>query len=264
MNFKKALILLSLSSVSLWAKPSKQQQETAKAETKIEAKTEAKIDTKEENPVDAKKLSIAVGHLISKTINDIGVAFDIDLIIKGLKDASMGIASPLSENECISAISQEQKKSFEALAAKNLEEAEKFLAQESQKQDVTCIENGKVLYKILQDGTGDAVLPTGKISIRYKGSLLSGDVFGESTQDETIEINQLVNGLKTAMVGMKEGEKRLIHIHPEMGYGKEGMLPPNSLLSFEIEVAKAKIEEPEQTAQASDENQVIEKESEIR
>ena len=38
---------------------------------------------------------------------------------------------------------------------------------------------------------------------------------------------------------MKEGEKRTIYIHPELGYGTSGYLPPNSLLVFEIEVVKA-------------------------
>ena len=38
---------------------------------------------------------------------------------------------------------------------------------------------------------------------------------------------------------MKEGEKRVIYIHPDLAYGTYGSLPPNSLLIFEIEVVKA-------------------------
>jgi peptidylprolyl isomerase len=38
---------------------------------------------------------------------------------------------------------------------------------------------------------------------------------------------------------MKEGEKRKVFIHPEYAYGTNGMFPPNSLLTFEIEVLKA-------------------------
>ena len=41
------------------------------------------------------------------------------------------------------------------------------------------------------------------------------------------------------MLGMKEGEKRKIFIHPEYAYGTKGSLPPNSLLTFEIEIVKA-------------------------
>ena len=38
---------------------------------------------------------------------------------------------------------------------------------------------------------------------------------------------------------MKEGEKRRIYIHPELGYGTRGRLPPNSLLIFDVEIVEA-------------------------
>ena len=42
---------------------------------------------------------------------------------------------------------------------------------------------------------------------------------------------------------MREGEKRRIYVHPELGYGTAGHLPPNSLLIFDIEVLTAGTEE---------------------
>ena len=38
---------------------------------------------------------------------------------------------------------------------------------------------------------------------------------------------------------MKEGEKRRLFLHPDLGYGTTGHLPPNSLLIFDVEVVKA-------------------------
>ena len=38
---------------------------------------------------------------------------------------------------------------------------------------------------------------------------------------------------------MKEGEKRRIFVHPDLGYGTSGHLAPNSLLIFDVEVVKA-------------------------
>ncbi len=221
-------------------------------------------EQKEEAHIDAQKLSIAFGHLIAKNLNEIGVSFDIDSVIQGLKDASNGIPSPLSESDCIQAISQEQKKSFDELAAKNLKEAETFLKQEAKKTGMTSLDQGKVLIKTLQEGKGPALNDQGKIAIRYKGSLLSGEVFGESAQDETIEVNQLVPGLKNALTGMKEGEKRLIYIHPDMGYGTDGLLPPNSLLTFEIELKNAKVIEPASESVSENSSTPLEEESSIR
>lgn len=254
MKLKTTIFALSMISISLFAKP--------KAD---KVKAAEKIELEKKHEVDAKNLSIAFGHLISKTINDIGVSFDLDLVIQGLKDASNGISSPLSESECMSAISQEQKKTFDALAAKNLKEAEEFLSKEAKETNIKSLDNGKVLYKVLNEGQGSEVANQGKVSIRYKGSLLNGEVFGESSKDEILDMNQIVVGLREAMVGMKEGEKRLIHIHPEKAYGTEGMLPPNSLLSFEIEIAKASVEETtNQQPNEQSEQGALEPESEIR
>lgn len=232
MKFKTALLALCLTSATVFAKTNNKPKEQVQ-----------KTETEQQANVDPAKLSLAIGHLLSKTINNIGISFDLDLIIQGLKDAANGVVSPLTENDCVAAITQEQKKNFEALATKNLSEAETFLKQEAKKKEFKSLEGGKVIYKVLSEGNGDSVKDTGKLAFKYKGSLLSGDVFGESAKEETMDISHLVSGLKAALVGMKEGEKRLIHIHPEKGYGTEGMLPPNSLLSFEIEVAKATIEE---------------------
>ena len=52
-------------------------------------------------------------------------------------------------------------------------------------------------------------------------------------------IKQSIPGFAKGMLGMKEGEKRVLYIHPELAYGLTGQLPPNSLLIFEVEIVKA-------------------------
>lgn len=98
MNFKKAVLLICLSSLPLFAKSN---HKASKSQPKEEVKKEAEVDIK--------KLSVAIGHLLSKTIQEIGLDFDVDLIIQGLKEASQGLESPLSDVDCMSALSQEKK-----------------------------------------------------------------------------------------------------------------------------------------------------------
>ncbi|CRH46510.1 peptidyl-prolyl cis-trans isomerase [Chlamydia trachomatis] len=38
---------------------------------------------------------------------------------------------------------------------------------------------------------------------------------------------------------MKEGEVRVLYIHPDLAYGTAGQLPPNSLLIFEVKLIEA-------------------------
>ena len=38
---------------------------------------------------------------------------------------------------------------------------------------------------------------------------------------------------------MREGEQRLLYVHPDLGYGPHGLSMPNALLVFEVELIKA-------------------------
>ena len=54
--------------------------------------------------LDVGKISEAIGHLIGKNLEELGVDFDLDAVVKGLKEESEGKASPLSDDECVQAI----------------------------------------------------------------------------------------------------------------------------------------------------------------
>ena len=42
----------------------------------------------------------------------------------------------------------------------------------------------------------------------------------------TIPLDQTIPGFSKGIVGMKEGEKRRLFVHPDLGYGTTGQLPP--------------------------------------
>ena len=188
---------------------------------------------------DFSKVSEALGHMISKNMKTLGLDLNMDLVIKGLKDATSGKESPMTEAECSQAITVAIEEGFKVKADENLKQAESFLTDNSKKAGVIALENGKLQYKIEHKGTGALVEPTSRPIIRYVGKHLDGTVFGQSTQDETISLEETIPGFSKGLVGMHEGEKRILFIHPDYGYGTKGFLPPNSLLTFEIEIVKA-------------------------
>lgn len=185
------------------------------------------------------KISEAFGHLIGKNMNTIGVEFDLEHVVKGLRDCFSGKNSPMSESECIEAISKAQEFAFKAAAKKNLERAEVFLKHNAKEKNVIVLDDGKLQYKIEKAGAGKSVESHSHPVIRYVGKYLDGSIFGQSEQDERISLDETIQGFQKGLVGMKEGEKRTLYIHPDYGYGTQGFLPPNSLLSFEIEIVKA-------------------------
>lgn len=205
----------------------------------------------ESQRADIAKISEAFGHLISKNIETTGVQFDIAQVIKGLQDAASGKDSPMSETECIQAITTVQESLFKEQSEKNLKRAQDFLKTNAKEQNVITLEEGKVQYKVEKEGSGAAVETHFSPLIHYTGKFLDGSVFGSSKEDEMVALDEIIPGLKAGLVGMKEGEKRTIYIHPDMAYGTTGYLPPNSLLTFEIELVKAnspKVEQAESPA----------------
>lgn len=188
---------------------------------------------------DIKKISEAFGHILGKNLETIGVQFDVTQIVKGLQDSLAGKNPPMTESECIQAITTAQELVFKAQCTKNLSQAETFLANNSKTTGVISLEEGKVQYKVTEPGKGDSVDANSSPLIKYCGKYLDGAVFGASKEEESISLDEIIPGLKTGLIGMREGEKRTIYIHPALAYGTTGLLPPNSLLTFEIEVVKA-------------------------
>lgn len=185
------------------------------------------------------KISEAFGHLIGKNLENIGVKFDMAQVIKGLQDEVSGKTSPMTEMECIQAIASVQEKIFKEQCVENLKKAEEFLAKNSKNKGVVTLEEGKVQYLVSEKGVGAEVEPHFSPLIRYTGKYLDGSVFGTSKEEEVISLDEIIPGLKAGLIGMREGEKRTIYIHPDFAYGTNGYLPPNSLLTFDIEVVKA-------------------------
>jgi len=83
-------------------------------------------------------------------------------------------------------------------------------------------------------------------------------VFGSSEETGgpiTIPLDQTIPGFSKGLVGMKEGEKRRLFVHPDLGYGTMGQLPPNELLIFDIEVVKADTADEKDKKENSDKDQ---------
>lgn len=199
-------------------------------------------DEKQKAKDEVAQLSEAFGHMIGKNIDALGIKVDLTHLVKGLQDAAAGKESPMSEAECIQALAAAQEEAHKKLAQENLEKAEQFLATNEKNAEIVTIEKGKLQYKIESKGNGPKVEAAASPMIRYVGKYLDGSVFGSSQKEETLCLEETIPGFSKGLVGMQEGEKRTLYIHPEYGYGTQGYLAPNSLLVFEIEVVKANTE----------------------
>lgn len=197
------------------------------------------VQKEESGKIDIEKVSEAFGHLINVNLDSLGFKFEMKAVIKGIEDSIAGKEPPMTENECVQAISLVQEEAFQKLATQNLDEANTFMAKNAKQEGVVVLEKDKLQYKLEKQGEGTVVEEHFSPMIRYTGKFLDGKVFHSSQEDELFSLDETIPSFTKAIVGMKEGEKRTIFIHPDLGYGTSGSLPPNSTLVFDIEVVKA-------------------------
>lgn len=189
--------------------------------------------------LDIGKVSESFGHLVRKNIDSLGLEFDVSLVIKGIEDSLAGKVPPMEENECIQAIALIQENAFHKQSKVNLQLAEDFLAKNRLKEGIIELEEGKLQYIVETQGSGEIVKEEDHPTIRYSGEFADGSVFAASKEAEVVSLQETISGLAKALIGMKEGEKRTVYIHPTLAFGESGYMPPNSLIKFNVEVVKA-------------------------
>lgn len=239
-----ALIALAAFTACETSKTDESKKEKKHDTTTAEASGKTKHASMEGNVdgVDINKVSEALGHFIGRNLKTAGIDFDVESIIKGLREGAAGKPAPMDDADYEKAMGELQQKAYNATAEKNLDAANKFMTENKNQKDVIELIPGSLQYTVLENGNGPVVPEHGTPLINYTGKYIDGTVFGSSENAGgpiTVPIDQTIPGFSKGIAGMKEGEKRRLFVHPEAGYGKTGQLLPNSLLIFDIEVVKA-------------------------
>lgn len=107
------------------------------------------------------------------------------------------------------------------------------------RKHIDCEKSASGLYyKILEEGEGDLIQFTDKVSVTYKGTFLDGKKFDEQTEPIEMAVSEQMNAWKELMLQLKKGSKAYMIVPPHLGYGeyKVDKIPSNSTLIFELEI----------------------------
>ena len=207
---------------------------------------------KEELKTQKDKVSYVIGLDMGNSLKKNMVDVDIEILVKGIKDAFSGAKPLMTEQEMKETIialqkdlQAKQQEQVKMLAEKNKQEGEAFLATNKKKQGVITMPSG-LQYKILTDGKGKFPKATDTVTVNSKGTLIDGTEFDSSYkrgQPATFAVNGVIPGWTEALQLMREGSKWQLFVPSNLAYGERGAggpIGPNAVLIFEVELLSIK------------------------
>jgi peptidylprolyl isomerase len=146
---------------------------------------------------------------------------------------------------------QSDQKAFDALQdnfEKNTRERELGAMEEEQAliserwPDAVTTPSG-LKYVVVEEGAGETPKKGAVVTVHYTGKLLNGKKFDSSYDrkkpiDFPVGSGQVIKGWDEALLSMKKGEKRVLIIPANLGYGPSGRgpIPPNAIMVFDVEL----------------------------
>lgn len=199
--------------------------------------------------VDDTKVYYSMGFMTGKNIQGAIPGMDIEKFSTGLKDAFGGKQPMLTEEEMRQVLTayknrrmEEEQQAFQRQSQDNKAQGEAYLAGNAKKPGVKTTASG-LQYEVLREGTGISPKASDTVEVHYEGKLMDGTVFDSSiarNQTASFRLDQVIPGWTEGVQLMKEGAKYRFVIPSDKAYGEmgAGSIPPNAVLTFEVELIK--------------------------
>jgi FKBP-type peptidyl-prolyl cis-trans isomerase FklB len=188
------------------------------------------------------KASYALGYQIGLDFKYRGTDYDLDLLVRGIKDALAGVKPPLAREEMDDARRRFDVESMERRMAEGKKAGEAFLAENAKRKGVVVLESG-LQYEVLRPGDGLAPEITDRVKVHYRGTLIDGTEFDSSHgrgEPAVFPLNRVIRGWTEALQLMKVGAKWRLFVPSELAYGTRpppgSGIGPNEVLVFEVEL----------------------------
>jgi len=186
---------------------------------------------------DAASLRTSVSYQVGLQMGDSVAKYnlDADQVAKGIKAMIAGSDKPMDQEKFRDVMTKYMADLAKHQSAGNQE----YLDTHAKKPGVKVLPDG-LQYEIISSGTGKTPLATDTVKVAYKGTMPNGSVFDSSENhggSVSFQVGGVIKGWTEILQMMKEGDKFLVTVPPELGYGTQGApptIPPNQILIFEI------------------------------
>lgn len=118
---------------------------------------------------------------------------------------------------------------------KNLERANAYFNRLAAREDLVALVPNEIYFKVLKTGKGDPSSSKMKsVSFQYTFQVLGDNDSKDWGVVKNENISALLPGIAYALIGMQQGEERVVYIHPKYAYGEETFYPPNVSIVAQI------------------------------
>ena len=189
------------------------------------------------------KASYGLGVLVASNVKQqAGDSLALDVLLEAIKDVFKNKALLMDQQECSNTVQQYITEAREIRSVKMRTEGQRFLAENKTKAGVKTTASG-LQYSVITTGKGKTPTATDRVTVHYTGKLIDGMIFDSSVQrgsPATFSVNGVIAGWTEALQLMHEGDKWMLYIPDNLGYGERGsgQIPPYSALIFEVELIK--------------------------
>lgn len=118
---------------------------------------------------------------------------------------------------------------------KNLGKADAYFERLATREDLIALVPNKIYYKTLKEGTENLTSANvKKVSFQYSMQILGDKQSKDWGVIKKENPSSFIPGIAMALVGMAEGEERIVYIHPEYAYGESSFFAPNIAIVAQV------------------------------
>ena len=189
---------------------------------------------------DRDRINYSIGYQLGGDLKKQGVGLNPAVMLKGEEDALAGTNPLLSPEEMRTTLVALKKKIINDEAKKREQyrsEGLDFLKANAAKEGVKSLLGG-LQYKVLKEGKGKSPTLSDTVSVNYRGTLVDGSEFNSSYHEgkpAVIPLASTIPGWKEAIPRMKEGDRWLLFIPPDLAFGERGPLADRTVI-YDIEL----------------------------
>jgi len=195
----------------------------------------------DEKKSDEQKTFYAVGIVMARQLAVFGLAPDeLDQVKKGLDDGIAGKTPQVDVEAYKGKIQQLALDRRNAQGEKLAAQSKEYLEQAARQKGALKTASGLV-YRSLKEGKGASPVPTDKVKVNYRGTLIDGKEFDSSYaagKPAEFQLDKVIKCWTEGVQKMKPGGKAQLVCPPEIAYGERGsgIIPANATLVFEVEL----------------------------